>query len=83
MSTQNGVGHFTHFEHIINHINSSENSTAEVTCFIMILLAKVKLNVEQMSEAVQDGFLSYESFSPAERKRLVEEFDSYLASIKN
>lgn len=77
------VSHWTQFEGIINSINKAENPSTALTSFIIILLSKIKLNIEEMSDAVQDGFLAYESFSDTEKKNLAQEFDSYLASIKN
>lgn len=77
------VGHFTHFDHIIRHINGADDPSDYVKSFMMIFLAKVNLDVSEMSDAVQDGFLSYESLNSAQRRRIVEEFDSYVASVKN
>lgn len=77
------VSHWTQFEGIINSINNAEDPSTTLTSFMIILLSKVKLNVEEMSDAVQNGFLAYESFSDTEKKNLAKEFDTYLASIKN
>lgn len=75
--------HWTHFEHIINHINTSKNPANELSNFTVILLSKLKLDIGQMSDAVQEGFLFYENISQEDREGIAKEFDSYLVSLKN
>lgn len=75
--------HWLHFEKIINQINDSKDPADQLANFIVILLAKLKLNVEEMSDSIQNGFLFYESLNEYDRNEIIKGFDSHLASLKN
>jgi hypothetical protein len=75
--------HWIHFEKVINEINNSKDPADNLANFIVILLAKVKLNTEEMSDAIQNGFLFYESLNEHDRNEIIKGFDSHLLSLKN
>lgn len=77
------VTQWTGLESVILAINESKNPLAQVQAFMEILLAKVNLSTDDMSDAIQEAFLEYEALSSHERQRVVDLFDSHLASLKN
>ena len=55
------VGHFEGLEAVISHINEHPNREAQMTACMQFMLATVKLDTSQMSDAIQDAFLIHEA----------------------
>ena len=55
------VGHFEGLQAVISHINDQPNREAQVTACMRFMLAMVKLDTGQMSDAIQEAFLTHEA----------------------
>lgn len=55
------VGHFEGLQAVINHINEQPNPEAQVTACMQFMLAMVKLDTGEMSDAIQQAFLIHEA----------------------
>lgn len=55
------VGHFEGLQAVINHINEQPNREAQVTACMRFMLAAVKLDTSEMSDAIQEAFLIHEA----------------------
>lgn len=77
------VSRWTGLQSVIDSINHTADKESAVASLTMILLSKVDLNISEMSDAIQSGFLTFEGLTKAERSNLSDMFDSHLISLKN
>jgi len=74
---------WTGLKAVIDSINDSDDPASAVSSMMTILLAKVRLDVGEMSDAIQTSFLHFEALSKADQVELSQAFDDHLASLRN
>lgn len=52
---------WTSLQDVIMHINNSSNPASEMTACMVFILALVKLDTSQMSDAIQEAFVAHEA----------------------